>query len=206
MKKTIFLIISALLCSIVASSAQNAENEDDYYDNPVVIDPNDTIAVVDVDAKHVYALGEFGLTSYCDPTFGVTVAYMEKWGGYITAHTNFNFDKASEYHINAEGYDEKGTQAFLSGNTETSRLSIVGGATYIILPKLCVYAGGGYSWRRLMYETSDGALLIVDDNSVSGWSFDFGAIGIFNKFLVKFGVNTTKFKLADLRLGLGYRF
>ena len=94
----------------------------------------------------------------------------------------------------------------MSGKTEVSRLSLVGGVTYKVLPKLCAYAGGGYSWRRLMFETADGALLVVDDDSTEGWSFDFGAIANFDKFLVKLGLNTTKFKLADFRIGLGYRF
>lgn len=205
MRKSILLIISALLLSIASTSAQNDMYEDDDY-IPVDSLSSDTISVVDIDAKHVYALGEFGLTSYCDPTFGITIAYMETWGGYITAHTNFNFHKPLEYHINKNGFDENGKQAFLSGNKEVSRLSLVGGATYKILPKLCVYAGGGYSWRRLMFETVDGGLLIVDDNSTEGWTFDFGAIANFDKLLVKLGLNTTKFKLADFRVGLGYRF
>lgn len=204
MRKTTFLIISALFMCVASLSAQNPDIEEDYDNEP--IDPNDVIEVVDVDAKHLYALGEFGFTSYCDPTFGITIAYMEKWGGYITAHTNFNFHKPLDYHINAEGVDENGTQAFLSGKKEVSRLSLVGGATYIVLPKLCVYAGGGYSWRRLMFGTADGELLVVDDNSVEGWTFDFGTIANFDKFLVKLGVNTTKFKLADFRVGMGYRF
>ena len=205
MRKTI-LIISTLLLCVSSLFAQNAEYDDD--DDNVSVDPvsGDTISVVDIDAKHVYALGEFGLTSYCDPTFGITIAYMETWGGYVTAHTNFNFHESLEYHINKNGFDKNGKQAFLSGNTEVSRLSLVGGATYKILPKLCVYAGGGYSWRRLMFETVDGELLVVDDNSTEGWTVDFGAIANFNKLLVKLGLNTTKFKLADFRVGLGYRF
>ncbi len=206
MRKSILLIISTLLLSVTSASAQDAEYDDDDYYTPVDSLSSDTISVVDIDAKHVYALGEFGLTSYCDPTFGITIAYMETWGGYITAHTNFNFHKPLEYHINKDGFDENGKQAFLSGNKEVSRLSLVGGATYKILPKLCVYAGGGYSWRRLMFETVDGELLIVDDNSTEGWTFDFGAIANFDKLLVKLGLNTTKFKLADFRVGLGYRF
>lgn len=205
MRKTI-LIISTLLLCVSSLFAQNAEYDDD--DDNVSVDPvsGDTISVVDIDAKHVYALGEFGLTSYCDPTFGITIAYMETWGGYVTAHTNFKFHEPLEYHINKNGFDKNGKQAFLSGNTEVSRLSLVGGATYKILPKLCVYAGGGYSWRRLMFETVDGELLVVDDNSTEGWTVDFGAIANFNKLLVKLGLNTTKFKLADFRVGLGYRF
>ena len=57
-----------------------------------------------------------------------------------------------------------------------------------------------------MFETVDGELLVVDDNSTEGWTFDFGAIANFDKLLVKLGLNTTKFKLADFRIGLGYRF
>jgi len=204
MRRSLYLILSALLFCVASMSAQNADYEEDYDNIP--IDLSDTMAVVDVDGKHLYALGEFGFTSYCDPTFGITIAYMETWGGYITAHTNFNFHQPLEYHINANGVDENGKQAFLSGNSEVSRLSIAGGVTRIILPKLCVYAGGGYSWRRHMFETADGALLTVDDDSTEGWAFDFGAIGNFDKFLVKLGVNTTKFQLADFRIGMGYRF
>lgn len=204
MRKTIFLIISTLLLFAGSMSAQNVDNEEDYENVPV--DLSDTMMVVDIDAKHIYALGEFGLTSYCDPTFGITVAYMETWGGYITAHTNFNFHSPLEYHIDADGHGVNGKHAFLNGNSEVSRLNIVGGATYKILPKLCVYAGGGYSWRRLMFETFDKNLLVVDDNSTEGWTVDFGAIANFNAFLVKFGINTTKFKSSDIRIGLGYRF
>lgn len=204
MRKTIFLIISSLLLCVASMSAQNADYEDDYDDIPV--DTNDTIAVVDVDAKHVYALGEFGFTSYCDPTFGITVAYMETWGGYFSVHTNFNFDKPLEYHVNENGVDPIGKQAFLSGKSEVSRFSFAFGVTYIVIPKLCIYVGGGHSWRRLMYETADGAWLLVDDHTYDGWAFDLGAIGNFDKFLVKLGINTTKMKLADYRLGLGYRF
>lgn len=204
MRRTLYLIISALLFCVASLSAQNADYEDDYDDVP--IDLSDTMAVIDVDGKHLYAIGEFGLTSYCDPTFGITVAYMETWGGYVTAHTNFNFHKPLEYHINADCMDDNGKYAYLSGKSEVSRLSLVGGVSRIILPKLCAYVGGGYSWRRLMFETADGELLVVDDDSKEGWTVDFGAIGIFNKFLVKLGLNTTKFKLADFRIGLGYRF
>ncbi len=206
MRKTIFLIISTLFCCVASFAAQDVDYEDDYDNIPVDSLANDTMAVVDIDAAHFYALGEFGLTSYCDPTFGLTFAYMETWGGYITAHTNFNFDQPAEFHINAAGADKNGKHAFLNGKTEVSRLAITGGATYKILPKLCVYAGGGYAWRRLMFETVDGKLLVVDDNSTEGWTVDFGAIANFDKLLVKLGLCTTKFKIADWRVGVGYRF
>ncbi|MBP5704489.1 MAG: hypothetical protein J6X12_07305, partial [Paludibacteraceae bacterium] len=86
MRKTIF-IISTLLLYVASVFAQDAEYDDDDYNISVDSLSNDIISVVDIDAKHVYALGEFGLTSYCDPTFGITIAYMETWGGYVTAHT-----------------------------------------------------------------------------------------------------------------------
>lgn len=185
------------------------ETESDFSREAVTdttFSEDDIVEISDINGSHFCPILGVGITSHKDFTFGLTLAYMQQFGGYISAQVNnFDFEKSSKF-VNSDGVADNGQKAFLTGDSKVSRLSLVGGVTYVVMPDLIAYLGGGYGYRRLLYETCDGAYLKEHDNTVEGYEVDLGVIANFNNFLVKLGCNTIKFKSAELRAGLGWRF
>lgn len=204
-------IYKYLLCLVflLPSMVMAQEVESDFLGETVTdttFSEDDIVEISDINGSHFCPILGIGVTSHKDFTFGLTLAYMQQFGGYVSAQVNnFDFEKSSKF-INSEGVADNGQKAFLTGDSKVSRLSVVGGVTYVVMPDLITYLGGGYGYRRLLYETCDGAYLKEHDNTIEGYEVDFGVIANFNNFLVKFGCNTIKFKSAELRVGLGWRF
>lgn len=204
-------IYKYLLCLVflLPGLAVAQETESDFSREAVTdttFSEDDIVEISDINGSHFCPMLGVGITSHKDFTFGLTLAYMQQFGGYISAQVNnFDFEKSSKF-VNSDGVADNGQKAFLTGDSKVSRLSLVGGVTYVVMPDLIAYLGGGYGYRRLLYETCDGAYLKEHDNTVEGYEVDFGVIANFNNFLVKLGCNTIKFKSAELRAGLGWRF
>lgn len=204
-------IYKYLLCLVflLPGLAVAQETESDFSREAVTdttFSEDDIVEISDINGSHFCPILGVGITSHKDFTFGLTLAYMQQFGGYISAQVNnFDFEKSSKF-VNSDGVADNGQKAFLTGDSKVSRLSLVGGVTYVVMPDLIAYLGGGYGYRRLLYETCDGAYLKEHDNTVEGYEVDFGVIANFNNFLVKLGCNTIKFKSAELRAGLGWRF
>lgn len=204
-------IYKYLLCLVflLPGLAVAQETESDFSREAVTdttFSEDDIVEISDINGSHFCPILGVGITSHKDFTFGLTLAYMQQFGGYISAQVNnFDFEKSSKF-VNSDGVADNGQKAFLTGDSKVSRLSLVGGVTYVVMPDLIAYLGGGYGYRRLLYETCDGAYLKEHDNTIEGYEVDFGVIANFNNFLVKFGCNTIKFKSAELRVGLGWRF
>ncbi|MCQ2199555.1 MAG: hypothetical protein MJZ19_07550 [Paludibacteraceae bacterium] len=204
-------IYKYLLCLVflLPGLAVAQETESDFSREAVTdttFSEDDIVEISDINGSHFCPILGVGITSHKDFTFGLTLAYMQQFGGYISAQVNnFDFEKSSKF-VNSDGVADNGQKAFLTGDSKVSRLSLVGGVTYVVVPDLIAYLGGGYGYRRLLYETCDGAYLKEHDNTVEGYEVDFGVIANFNNFLVKLGCNTIKFKSAELRAGLGWRF
>lgn len=204
-------IYKYLLCLVflLPGLAVAQETESDFSREAVTdttFSEDDIVEISDINGSHFCPMLGVGITTHKDFTFGLTLAYMQQFGGYISAQVNnFDFEKSSKF-VNSDGVADNGQKAFLTGDSKVSRLSLVGGVTYVVMPDLIAYLGGGYGYRRLLYETCDGAYLKEHDNTVEGYEVDFGVIANFNNFLVKLGCNTIKFKSAELRAGLGWRF
>lgn len=204
-------IYKYLLCLVflLPGLAVAQETESDFSREAVTdttFSEDDIVEISDINGSHFCPILGVGITSHKDFTFGLTLAYMQQFGGYISAQVNnFDFEKSSKF-VNSDGVADNGQKAFLTGDSKVSRLSLVGGVTYVVMPDLIAYLGGGYGYRRLLYETCDGAYLKEHDNTVEGYEVDLGVIANFNNFLVKLGCNTIKFKSAELRAGLGWRF
>ncbi len=202
--KYIFCLVLFLPYGLVM--AQDNQESLDLEIADTTFSEEDIVEVSDINGSHFCPIVGVGITSHKDLTFGLTLAYMQQFGGYVSAQVNnFDFEKSSKF-VNSEGVADNGQKAFLTGDSKVSRLSLVGGVTYVVMPDLIAYLGGGYGYRRLLYETCDGAYLKEHDNTIEGYEVDFGVIANFNNFLVKVGCNTIKFKSAELRAGLGWRF
>lgn len=208
MNKLLKYILSLVFLVPFIANAQDYSTDEDIEAEVIdsTFSEEDVIVVSDINGSHFCPILGVGVTGHKDFTFGLTLAYMQQFGGYVSAQVNgFDFEKCLDYEIH-DGIAENGQKAFLTGKSKVSRLSVCGGVTYVILPKLITYLGGGYGYRRLLFETCDGAYLKESNNTTEGFEIDLGVIGNFNNFLVKLGCNTTKFKSAELRAGLGWRF
>lgn len=202
--KYLLCLVLVLPCMVMAQETESDFSEDVTADT--TFSEDDIIEVSDINGSHFCPILGVGITTHKDFTFGVTLAYMQQFGGYVSAQVNnFDFEKSSKF-VNSEGVSDNGQKAFLTGESKVSRLSLVGGVTYVIMPDWITYLGGGYGYRRLLYETWDGAYLKEHDDTIEGVEIDFGVIANFNNLLVKLGCNTIKFKSAELRAGLGWRF
>ena len=166
-------------------------------------------------------LGEFAYSFVPQMSYGILLGqtYKHGLGWYINARSNFNFHKSSLPNINEFGfiYFYNTTLPFYSGRTQSSTLVVNTGFMIDFLEAAhCVkhnrfdtfgfYIGGGYGWRRLFWETTDGRWAKYSPTSYEGFSGNLGLIGSVHGFTLKAGVNTINFRYMEIEAGVGWMF
>ena len=138
-------------------------------------------------------------------------------GWFVNAHTNLKFDKATDGLKCEKGGAIDGEVPFYSGNKKTSVFAANAGVVVDIIDLVGasprnrfntfgVYAGAGFGWRRMLWETTDGKWVQYNPTSVSGVSVNGGVIGSIYGLTLRAGVNTIGFKYLEIEAGIGWMF
>ena len=152
-------------------------------------------------------------------TFGQTYS---GYGWYINARTNFNFQSATNgltcsYGGEIYDYSVGSILPFYSGEKKSSTLvvnagfvmdfiEVGGGSPRNRFHTFGFYAGMGYGWRRMLWETADGKWIEYSPTSYNGFSGNIGLIGSVYGLTLKAGINTINFKYLELEAGIGWMF
>lgn len=138
-------------------------------------------------------------------------------GWFVNAHTNLKFTSATDGLKCEKGGAIDGEVPFYSGNKQTSVFAANAGVVVDIIDLVGasprnrfntfgVYAGAGYGWRRMLWETTDGKWVQYNPTSVTSVSVNGGIIGSIYGLTLRAGVNTIGFKHLEIEAGIGWMF
>lgn len=144
--------------------------------------------------------------NYGDLSYGLTFGSYKKYGWFVSAMSNFDFNGfSSDYECNndlmvGDYYPD------YNGTEYHTNLSIMAGFIYKVSEPLTLRVGAGYGVRNTVYETTNNQLVKNKDVSATGIDASIGAMYRAGKFVVSLDAVTTNFKVFEARLGLGLGF
>ena len=151
---------------------------------------------------------------YPEYAFGVTYARVKQCGFYISAMMNPSIRFHADYHASAHGTiygDFYGGYPFYSGKHTSTRVSATAGTLVRLYIPMYLYAGVGYGYRGLFYETTDHEWVAwhTANTIYHGMHWEAGLMGNIKGFAISLGVSSiTDFSnmYYEAKLGLGYCF
>ena len=151
---------------------------------------------------------------YPEYAFGITYARVKQCGFYISAMMNPSIRFHADYHASAHGTiygDFYGEYPFYSGNYTSTRISATAGTLIRLHIPIYLYAGVGYGYRGLFYETTDHEWVAwhTANTIYHGMHWEAGLMGNIKGFAISLGVSSiTDFSnmYYEAKLGLGYCF
>lgn len=147
------------------------------------------------------------INQYNDLSYGLTFGKMNKFGWFVSAMTNFNFNTKADYECDAEHYvtvDGAMYYPKYTGKESFSSLSIMGGVLMRLSGPVAMRVGVGYGNRTQRYETDNGYWVKDKSISVQGLDASLGLQCNFRGFIVSIDCVTTSFKSFEAKIGLGY--
>ena len=161
---------------------------------------------------------DFGYSFAPQMSYGLTLGQTYNgYGWYINTRSNFHFESATDGLVCAENGYINGTLPFYSGKSSTSAFVFNAGFVMDILEVAKVsernrfntfgfYLGGGYGWRRMLWEIIDHKWVEYSPTSYKGFNANFGVIGSIYGLTIKAGINTINFKYLEVETGIGWMF
>ena len=151
---------------------------------------------------------------YPEYAFGITYARVKQCGFYISAMMNPSIRFHADYHSWENGwiFGEYGYEyPFYSDNYTSTRVSATAGTLIRLQIPMYLYAGVGYGYRGLFYETTDHEWVAwhTANTIYHGMHWEAGLMGNIKGFAISLGVSSiTDFSKMyyEAKLGLGYCF
>ena len=151
---------------------------------------------------------------YPEYAFGITYARVKQCGFYISAMMNPSIRFHADYHSWENGwiFGEYGYEyPFYSDNYTSTRVSATAGTLIRLHIPMYLYAGVGYGYRGLFYETTDHEWVAwhTANTIYHGMHWEAGLMGNIKGFAISLGVSSiTDFSKMyyEAKLGLGYCF
>lgn len=147
---------------------------------------------------------------YPEYAFGITYARVKQCGFYISAMMNPSIRFHADYHSWGNGTIH-GEYPFYSGNYTSTRISATAGALVRLHIPMYLYAGVGYGYRGLFYETTDHEWVAwhTANTIYHGMHWEAGLMGNIKGFAISLGVSSITDRdcmYYEAKLGLGYCF
>lgn len=139
-------------------------------------------------------------------SYGFTIGRVKKVGWYVSAMSNFNFDAMGASLECDEIGRIDGEAAYYTGETTTTRLSVVGGMAFKVAKPLCLKVGLGYGIRQLAWHDNKDHWVKNTGYSTSGLDYNAGVMLMLGGFNISADVVTTDFNYMELKLGIGFSF
>ncbi|MBR5327286.1 MAG: cell envelope integrity protein TolA [Paludibacteraceae bacterium] len=146
---------------------------------------------------------------YPEYAFGITYARVRQWGFYVSAMMNPSVRFQADHYASASGAID-GEYPFYSGKHTSTRISATAGALVRLHIPMYLYAGIGYGYRGLFYETTDHKWVAwrTANTIYHGMHWEAGLMGNIKGFAISLGVSsiTNGWSYYEAKLGLGYCF
>ena len=138
--------------------------------------------------------------------YGLTAGQLKRIGWYLSFLSNFKFTGMDAERVSDGNGYISGLLPAYSGNTSTTRISATAGVIGKLSPTFALYAGGGYGYKALFWETIDGEWIKNDYYSHSGLDIEGGVLLDLKGFTLSTGLISTNFKRMELKVGIGFAF
>jgi opacity protein-like surface antigen len=138
-------------------------------------------------------------------SFGAMIGVVKKYGFYVKAKTNLQ-SQSTELECTSEGLYDDGTPMWFTGEKTTSRLAVTAGLLYRLSLPVYLYAGAGYGYKKLAWETAEGVWAENTDKTYTGAEAEVGLILRSKNFAVSAGVQSNSFKYVEATIGVGIMF
>ena len=147
---------------------------------------------------------------YPEYAFGITYARVKQYGFYVSAMMNPSVRFHADHYASAGG-TIVGEYPFYSGKHTSTRISATAGALVRLHIPMYLYAGVGYGYRGLFYETTEHEWVAwrTANTIYHGMNWEVGLMGNIKGFAISLGVSSiTDFSnmYYEAKLGLGYCF
>lgn len=147
---------------------------------------------------------------YPEYAFGITYARVKQYGFYVSAMMNPSVRFHADHYASANGAID-GEYPFYSGKHTSTRISATAGALVRLHIPMYLYAGVGYGYRGLFYETTEHEWVAwrTANTIYHGMHWEAGLMGNIKGFAISLGVSSiTDFSnmYYEAKLGLGYCF
>ena len=147
---------------------------------------------------------------YPEYAFGITYARVKQYGFYVSAMMNPSIRFHADHYGSASGAID-GEYPFYSGKHTSTRISATAGALVRLHIPMYLYAGVGYGYRGLFYETTEHEWVAwrTANTIYHGMHWEAGLMGNIKGFVISLGVSSiTDFSnmYYEAKLGLGYCF
>ncbi len=165
-----------------------------------------------------FITADFAYSKVPQMSYGLTLGQTYSgYGWYINARSNFHFESATEGLTCYEGGYIDGTLPFYSGLKQSSSfvcnvgfvmdiIEAAGASERNRFNTFGFYLGGGYGWRRMLWETIDHQWVEYGPTSQKGFNANFGLIGSVYGLTLKAGISTINFKYLEIEAGIGWMF
>lgn len=141
-----------------------------------------------------------GAYSFAPQTsYGITFGHVKKVGWFISAMSNFDF---TGFNMVDKSYEE----VVLTGNSRSTRLSVMGGFIAKIGGPVYLKFGAGYGMRIRSVETADKEYVEYPNNTYEGVDLSAGLQFNLKNVTFDFDVVTTDFKMTEFKLGIGFNW
>ena len=144
------------------------------------------------------------VSNYGTPSFGVTLGKVKKVGWFVSATTNFNFEKAEL--VTENGLIDGSFPRYQQGSRRNSRLSLLGGMVVKLYGPLCFRAGAGYGSNTTLWTTLGGQTVKFSTGSFSGIEATLGMQLNIKGLTVSLDMLTTNFETLEAKIGVGVCF
>lgn len=144
------------------------------------------------------------VSNYGTPSFGVTLGKVKKVGWFVSATTNFNFQKAEL--VTENGLIDGNFPGYQQGSRRNARLSLLGGVVVKLYGPLCFRAGAGYGSNTTLWTTLGGQTVKFSKESFSGIEATLGMQLNIKGLTVSLDMLTTNFKTLEAKIGVGVCF
>ncbi len=161
------------------------------------------VTTVDVLQREVLATAQAGV--YPQLSYGFMFGMVKKYGWYVKARSDFNF-QSSSYNCTSTGEIEGGGHIWTDGVSYKSRLVVTAGGMLRASRWCYPYVGVGYGSRSLYWKDFQGEWAKVTDKSCAGVALDAGVALKFGKIALTIGVNNSAFKYTEAEVGIGMMF
>ena len=139
-------------------------------------------------------------------SYGFCVGSVKKFGWFVTAMSNFDFRAMQyDYTADADGCVE-GNYPVYTGETCSTRVSVMAGAMWKVASPLSLRAGVGYGMRMKSWGTADNALVRMPGDSWTGVDISLGAQFQLKRVVLSVDAVTTGFESVEAKVGVGYSF
>ena len=144
------------------------------------------------------------VSNYGTPSFGVTFGKVKKVGWFVSATTNFNFQKAEL--VTENGLIDGNFPGYQQGSRRNARLSLLGGVVVKLYGPLCFRAGAGYGSNTNLWTTLGGQTVKFSTDSFYGIEATLGMQLNIKGLTVSLDMLTTNFKTLEAKIGVGVCF